>query len=85
LEGLNQLARQTHLHVLLVGPKKKILGVYEIKNVFGFGEFIWFVERACRDYADMDFGAAQAEYERTYVLMELFHLEASKTDQSIAP
>ncbi len=74
LEGLTQLARQSHLHLLLVGPGKEILGVYEFKNVFGFDEFIWFVEKACTEYVGMDFTAAEAEYERTYDVMELFHM-----------
>ena len=80
LEGLSQLARQTHLHVLLVGPRKELLSVYEFKNVFSFDEFIWFVEKACTEYVDMDFGAAQAEYECTYDLMELFHAGGGDRD-----
>lgn len=75
LEGLNHLSRQTHLHVLLIGPRKQLVGLYEFENVFGFDEFIWFVEKACTEYVSMNFDAAQAEYERTYDLMKLFRAE----------
>jgi hypothetical protein len=77
LEGLTQLARQTRLHLLLLGPCNKLLGLYEFENIFGLDEFIWFVEKACVEYAGMDFAAAQAEYERDYDLLGLFQMDAS--------
>ena len=72
LEMLRLVARQTHLHLLLIGPGQELLDLYEFESTFGLDKLILVAESACRKYHGMDFIAAKAEYDRTYELMELF-------------
>jgi hypothetical protein len=59
LEGLRQLSRQTHLHVLLLGLDEELLDVYEFKNDFGIERLVPVSEKACGTHVDMDFDAAR--------------------------
>ena len=71
--GLGQIARQTHLHLVLIGPDQELLDVYEFENTFGMEKLIPISESACEEYgASMDFFAAKREYDQTTNLMELF-------------
>jgi hypothetical protein len=81
LKGLRQIARQTHLHLVLIGPGRALLGVYEFENVFGLDKLIPVVENACQEYGSMDFIAAKEEYDRKYDLMELFSTSDGGTDE----
>jgi hypothetical protein len=72
LAGLRKAAKQTHLHLLFVGPGGKLLDVYEFENVFQFDRLVPICERACEDHAGMDFAAAKKEYGSSYDVMELF-------------
>lgn len=85
LEGLRRLARQTHLHVVLVGPDNELLELYEFKNPFGMGTLIAISERACVDSRKMDFAAAKREYDERYELLDLFnnseHLAEADPDE----
>jgi hypothetical protein len=74
LEMLRQLAKQTHLHLILVGPGQELLDVYEFDNTFGLEKLIAISGSACEKYGGMDFIAAKQEYDRTYELMELFSM-----------
>src|ERR1039457_7610693 len=70
---LRQIARQTHLHIVLIGPGQELLTVYEFESTFGLDKLIPISESACKeDGGSMDFIAAKQEYDRTYDLMELF-------------
>jgi hypothetical protein len=73
LAGLQQAAEQSHLHLVLVGPGSGLLDVYEFENVFDIGNLVPICEWACREYPEMDFTAANHEYNNTYDMMELFH------------
>ena len=73
LSGLQQAAEQTHLHLVLVGPGSELLDVYEFENVFDIGNLVPICEWACREYPEMDFTAANQEYNDTCDMMELFH------------
>ncbi len=75
LEGLRQIAHQTHFHVILLGPGQELLAVYEFGSTFGLENLIPFAEKACKENSAVDFAAAQQEYRRTYDLMELFSLD----------
>jgi hypothetical protein len=72
LEGLRQVARQTHLHLLLVGPDQALLDIYEFENTFGLEGLVSVSESAREEFRSMDFIAAKQEYELTYDLMGLF-------------
>jgi hypothetical protein len=73
LEMLRQIARQTHLHVVLIGPGQELLAVYEFGSTFEVEKLISISESACKEYgASMDFIAAKQEYDQTYDLNELF-------------
>jgi|HubBroStandDraft_5_1064220.scaffolds.fasta_scaffold27558_3 hypothetical protein len=72
LKILRQVARQTHLHLFLLGPDQELLDVYEFESNFGLNKLIWMSERACRQYGEMDFIRAKEEYDRTHELMQLF-------------
>jgi hypothetical protein len=72
LEMLRQIARQTHLHLLLIGPGQELIDLYEFEGTFGLDKLISVSESACRKYRGLDFIAAKAEYDLTYELMELF-------------
>ena len=78
LEMLRQVATQTHLHLLLVGPGQALLGVYEFESTFELEELISVSESACQDYGNMDFIAAKEEFDRTYELMKLFGMERAE-------
>jgi hypothetical protein len=72
LEGLRWASSQTHLHVILVGPREELLDVYEFENIFGLDRLVSVSEIACNKHRGMDFALAKQEYDRTYDLMELF-------------
>jgi hypothetical protein len=72
LEILRQITRQTHLHLILVGPGPELLDVYEFESTFGLEKLIPISESACQKYGTMNFIAAKQEYDRTHDLMELF-------------
>lgn len=72
LEGLRLIARQTHLHIVLIGPAQELVDVYEFENTFGLEKLISVSESACKEYCNMDFIAAKQEYDVTYDLTELF-------------
>jgi hypothetical protein len=74
LERLKQVARQTHLHLILVGPRQVFLDVYEFENTFRLEKLISVSEGTCEEYRGMDFIAAKQEYDLTYDLMELFSM-----------
>ncbi len=69
---LRQVAKQTHLHLLLIGPDQALLDVYEFESTFGLEKLISVSESACKDYPGMDFVAAKKEYDQAYDLMQLF-------------
>jgi hypothetical protein len=69
---LRQVAKQTHLHLLLIGPDQALLDVYEFESTFGLEKLISVSESACKDYPGMDFIAAKREYDQAYDLMQLF-------------
>ena len=70
---LRQIARQTHLHIVLIGPGQELLALYEFESTFGLDNLIPISESACKEYGgSMDFIAAKQEYDRTYDLMTLF-------------
>jgi hypothetical protein len=84
LEMLRQIARQTHLHFLLIGPGQAgqaLLSVYEFKSTFGLEKLISVSESACKEHSGMDFVAAKQEYDRTYDLMELFRMSEPGTEE----
>jgi CheY-like chemotaxis protein len=83
LEMLRQVASQTHLHLLLIGPGQELLDVYEFQSTFGLDNLIWVAENACREYCGMDFIAAKEEYDRRYKLMELFRMSEPGTEEEI--
>src|ERR1700722_5564711 len=70
LEMLRQIARQTHLHFVLIGPGQTVLGVYEFESTFGLDKLIPISESACKENGGMDFITAKEEYDRTSDLME---------------
>ena len=73
LKMLKQVARQTHLHIVLIGPGQQLLDVYEFENTFGAERLISISESSCKEYGDCtDFIAATHEYEQNYDLMKLF-------------
>ena len=72
LELLRQIAKQTHLHLLLIGPDQALLDVYEFESTFGLEKLISVSESACKDYPGMDFTSAKQEYDQAYDLMQLF-------------
>jgi hypothetical protein len=78
---LRQVARQTHLHLLLIGPGQALLDVYEFESTFGLEKLISVSESACKEYGGMDFIAAKQEYDRTYDLMELFCMSEPGTEE----
>ena len=80
---LRQIARQTHLHLLLIGPGQALLDVYEFESTFGLEKLISVSECACREYGGMDFTAAKEEYDRTSELMELFRMSELGTEEEI--
>ena len=83
LEVLKQIALQTRLHLVLIGPSQELLGVYEFKNVFGLDNLIPISESACKEYGgSMDFIAAKQEYDRRYDLMELFSASEASADDA---
>jgi hypothetical protein len=63
LQMLCQVAKQTHLHLLLIGPDQALLDVYEFESTFGLERLISVSERACEEYPGMDFIAAKQEYD----------------------
>ena len=75
LRGLRQLARQTHLHVVLLGKDQRLCDVFEFENVYGFNNLISPVETASKEHPCMDFAAVKREFDQTYDLMELFRAE----------
>jgi hypothetical protein len=81
LEMLRQVAGQTHLHLLLIGPGQALLGVYEFESTFGLEKLISVSESACQDYRSMDFIAAKEEYDHTYELMEVFGMSEPGTEE----
>jgi hypothetical protein len=83
LEMLRQVAQQTHLHLLLIGPDQALLDVYEFESTFGLEKLISISESACMEYPGMDFIAAKHEYDHTYGLMQLFR-EAEPGKKSAA-
>jgi hypothetical protein len=83
LELLRQVARQTHLHLLLIGPGQKLLDIYEFESTFGLDKLISISEIACREYCGMDFIAAKEEYDSAYELMELFRMSEPGTEEGI--
>jgi hypothetical protein len=80
LEVLRQIARQTHLHLILIGPGQALPDVYEFESTFGLEKLISISESACKEYFGMDFIAAKQEYDRTY-LMELFCMSEPETEE----
>lgn len=76
LEMLRKLIRQTHLHILLVGPGQDLLGKFEFENVFNFESLLPIVESAVQGPAS-DFETAIREYYQMYDLETLFQMEAS--------
>jgi hypothetical protein len=86
LQILRQVARQTHLHLFLVGPDQELLDVYEFESDFGLDKLISISENACRQYGGMDFIGAKEEYDRTHELMQLFaESEPEWGDEAEAP
>lgn len=83
LEMLRQVASQTHLHLLLIGPGQELLDVYEFQNTFALDKLIWVAETACREYCGMDFIAAKEDYDRSHELMELFRMSGPGTEEEI--
>ena len=82
LRRLRQLARQTHLHLVLIGPGQELLDVYEFENVFGLDKLIPISVSACTRYGgSMDFIAAKQEYDQTYDVMELFGMSEPGTEE----
>ena len=82
LQGLRQVTRQTHLHLVLTGPGSELLNVYEFGSTFGLGKLISISESACRKYTGgIDFVAAKREYEQNYDLRELFGMAEPETEQ----
>ena len=71
LEPWRQLARQTHLHLLLVGDGHEVEGFYEFENNFGFDDAVETIDQL--DKSQMtDFAKAEQEYFETYSLARLW-------------
>ena len=86
LKMLRQMARQTHLHIVLIGPDQELLDVYEFESTFGAEKLISISESACKEYgACMDFIAATHEYEQNYDLMKLFAMSEPGDAGSAGP
>jgi hypothetical protein len=85
LEGLRRVARQTHLHLILVGAGQELLDVYEFENTFELDKLVSGAERACNDYGSLDFNAAKQDYDETYDLMELFASDATEAEMPAEP
>jgi hypothetical protein len=78
---LRQIAKQTHLHLVLIGPGQALLGVYEFESTFGLEKLISISESASREYGGMDLIAAKGEYDRTYKLMEVFGMSEPRKEE----
>jgi hypothetical protein len=74
LKMLQRVSRQTHLHVLLIGPGQKLLDCYEFENTFHFDSLIPVLESSLQGPA-LNFEAAKSEYEKAYTLRTIFRME----------
>jgi hypothetical protein len=68
------LARQSHWHLLLVDGAKEVVGFLEFANVYGLGEALAAIAKACCDLQPGDFNLAKQEFCDRYSLKDLFEL-----------
>jgi hypothetical protein len=71
------LARQSHWHVILVGPGDKLVDLFEFQNAFGLSDAIEAVELTCQiapQIAGNSFDEAKAEFSAKYSIDDLLKM-----------
>jgi hypothetical protein len=70
------LARQSHWHLVLVGPNDKLVDLFEFENTFGLDQTLDQIEIACSSMAERgtSFEDAKVEFAATYSIENLLQI-----------
>jgi hypothetical protein len=76
LKPLQDLARQSHWHVFVVGQGNEELNWFEFENRFELDKSLSQLAGVVSDYPCLDFDEAKMEFQARFTMDDLFNLEA---------